>query len=151
LALREIEPERIDIRPKMSLKEYLRTITSEADLILDTFPYCGGVTTAQALWMGVPTVTLNGASAFERTAASLMTCAGLSQYVANSKPAYIQVALDALANEGDLKKLRKHARKALAETPIVDGAQFARAFEDCIAEAWSSKASEEALPDTVRS
>jgi protein O-GlcNAc transferase len=62
------------------------------DIMLDTFPYHGTTTTAEALWMGVPTVTLAGQTHVSRVGASLLQNAGLPELVARDPTEYIRIA-----------------------------------------------------------
>src|SRR6185312_10119579 len=68
------------------------------DIALDTFPYNGTTTTCEALWMGVPVVAIRGDRFVSRVGASLLTCAGLSELVAESPEGYIETAVR-LAND----------------------------------------------------
>ncbi|WP_374409391.1 tetratricopeptide repeat protein [Hydrogenophaga sp.] len=103
------------------------------DVLLDTFPYPGGTTTAEALWMGVPTLTLATPGLLGRQGQSLLHQVGLDDWVTHSDDAYVERAV-ALANdrEGTLATLR-HLRGTLRETartsPLFDAEAFARDFE----------------------
>jgi protein O-GlcNAc transferase len=111
---------------------------AEVDIILDTFPYPGGTTTCEALWMGVPTVTLAGDSLLARQGASLLTAAGLEEWVATSKVEYIAKAI-ALANDKPkLAALRAGLRQQVLASPLFDTPRFARNFEDALWGMWQS-------------
>src|SRR5690606_1511310 len=71
-----IDQGRVDLHGSMPREAYLKAF-GEIDILLDTFPYCGGTTTCEALWMGVPTVTLAGNALISRQGAGLMSAAGL--------------------------------------------------------------------------
>ena len=75
-----IEASRVTIKPPASRAEYLRA-HAEVDIILDTFPFNGGTTTSEALWMGVPTVTLAGTSMIGRQGMAMMSAVGLGDWV----------------------------------------------------------------------
>lgn len=136
LLVHDIDEERFEIRTKLPLADYLAAVTRDVDLVLDSFPYCGGVSTAQALWLGVPTLTVAGPSAFERTGASLLTAAGLQRFVATDPADFVSRGQALCRDLDGLAELRANLRGRLASTPIFDGAQIARAFEDLMYEAW---------------
>ncbi|MFC4161615.1 tetratricopeptide repeat protein [Chitinimonas lacunae] len=140
LLVHNIDEERFEIRPKLALADYLTALTSEVDMVLDSFPYCGGVSTAQALWLGVPTLTMAGPSAFERTGASLLSMAGLERFIAASPEDFVSKGQVLCRDVAGLTKLRHSLRQTLAATPLFDGAQLARAFEQLMADAWNGVA-----------
>ena len=99
------------------------------DVAVDTFPYNGTTTTVDALWMGVPVVTLAGATHASRVGASLLTAAGLGGWVAESRERFVEIAAGAAADRTALKALRRGMRERLLASPLFDGAGFARAIE----------------------
>ncbi len=98
---------------------------AEVDLILDTAPYPGGTTTCEALWMGVPTVTLAGATLLARQGASLMSAAGLADWVAHNEDDYLARAVAAANDLAGLASLRAGLRQQVAHSPLCDGKRFA--------------------------
>jgi predicted O-linked N-acetylglucosamine transferase (SPINDLY family) len=109
---------------------------AEVDLILDTFPYPGGTTTCEALWMGVPTLTLTGNTLLARQGASLLTAAGLPEWVAANEADYVDKSI-ALA--GDLPKLaalRAALRRQVLASALFDAPRFARNFEAALWGMW---------------
>jgi predicted O-linked N-acetylglucosamine transferase (SPINDLY family) len=99
------------------------------DLALDPFPYNGTTTTCEALWMGVPVVTLAGDRHAGRVGASLLHRAGLDELVAGNRDEYVSLAA-ALAMDIDrIAALRAGMRDRLSRSPLLDGARFARAVE----------------------
>jgi protein O-GlcNAc transferase len=130
-----IAPARVTMHGPVQRKEYLSAYT-EVDLILDTFPFPGGTTTCEALWMGVPTLTLAGDTFVARQGASLLTAAGLEEWVATSKEEYIAKAI-ALANDKPkLTVLRAGLRQQVLDSPLFDAPRFARNFEDALWGMW---------------
>ncbi len=97
----------------------------EVDLILDTNPYPGGTTTCEALWMGVPTVTLAGPTLLSRQGASLLSAAGLADWVAGNDDAYVARAVAAAQDLPGLAALRAGLRQRVAASPLFDGYRFA--------------------------
>ena len=107
------------------------------DIGLDTFPYNGTTTTCEALWMGVPVVTLAGDRHAARVGASLLGAAGLPELVAGTVTDYVQRAV-ALAGDGArLRHYHATLRATLAASPLTDGARFTRALEALYREAWA--------------
>jgi len=130
-----IDSERTRFYPSGTREAYLRA-HSEVDFILDTFPYTGGTTTCEALWMGVPTLTLAGETLLARQGASLLAAAGLSEWIAETEQRYIEQAL-AFANDLPyLACLRQRLRSQVLASPLFDGEQFAQNFENTLWELW---------------
>lgn len=98
----------------------------QVDFILDTFPFTGGTTTCDALWMGVPTLTLLGDTLIGRQGASLLSAAGLSDWIATSQESFIEKALFFASDIDFLKKLRAGLREQVAQSPLFDGELFAK-------------------------
>ncbi len=126
---------RVEIHGWVSREDYL-SAHAEIDMILDTFPYPGGTTTCEAMWMGVPTLTLAGDRLLARQGASLMTAAGLPVWVAQSRSEYISKAI---AFAGDLPKLsilRAGLRQQVLASPVFDAKRFARNLEEALWGMW---------------
>ena len=113
---------------------------AEIDIALDSFPYNGTTTTCEALWMGVPVVTLAGRSHVSRVGASLLRQAGLPELVASSEEEYVQKALALAADAGRRRELRKGLRARLKASPLLDATGFARSLEAAYAEMWKAYA-----------
>jgi predicted O-linked N-acetylglucosamine transferase (SPINDLY family) len=112
---------------------------AEVDLILDTFPYTGGTTTCEALWMGVPTLTLAGNSLLSRQGASLLCAAGLPEFVATDEADYIEKSRRLADNIPKLAALRSNLRKLLPDSPLFDAARFARNLETALWNMWQER------------
>jgi len=130
-----IEPERVKMHGDSSRRDYL-AVHSEIDIILDTFPYTGGTTTCEALWMGVPTLTLTGGSLLARQGASLLTAAGLNEWIAESKEEYVTKAINFARDIPKLASIRSNLRQQALSSPLYDAPRFARNFEDAMWEMW---------------
>lgn len=132
-----ITPDRIDLHRQVPREAYLAA-HAEVDLLLDTFPYPGGTTTCEALWMGVPTVTLAGDRLLARQGASLLHAAGLPGWVAHDRSDYVARAI-ALASDVDgLARLRAGLREQVRRSPLFDAASFARDLEAALWGMWSA-------------
>lgn len=137
-----INTQQIDLKGSTSRAEYLASY-SEVDILLDTFHYSGGTTTAEALWMGVPTLTLAVPSMLGRQGEALMINAGLSDWVAYTEEEYIQKAIE-WGHTNELKRqalatLRQGMREQVRVSPVFDGKQFAQEFVDAMYGMWSEK------------
>lgn len=107
---------------------------ARVDIALDSFPYHGTTTTCEAMWMGVPVVTLAGTVHRARVGASLLAAAGLPELVANSPEEFVRIAA-ALANDPErLTALRIGLRERLRTGPLGDGPAFAARFGAAVAE-----------------
>jgi predicted O-linked N-acetylglucosamine transferase (SPINDLY family) len=109
----------------------------EIDIGLDVFPYNGTFTTCEALWMGVPVVTLSGRARVSRAGASILRCAGLSAYVAGTPEQYVQFALKLAADIDGRRALRAGMREHLRSSPLLDAVRFTRGLETAYRAAWA--------------
>jgi len=111
---------------------------AEMDLALDTFPYCGTTTTCEALWMGVPVVSLSGDRHVARVGAALLSRVGLDDLVTHSRDQYIAraVALASGANRSHLTQLRHSLRFRVVSSPLVSPEPFARSIELAFRSMW---------------
>lgn len=119
-------------------EDYLRSY-EDVDLVLDTFPFTGGTTTCEALWMGVPTLTLCGQSLVARQGASLMTHAGLSEFVVQTRAQYIEWACEFAAAPADRWKRGAAIRATVQTSSVFDGNQFATQLEAAWLGMWNSR------------
>ncbi|WP_316976195.1 tetratricopeptide repeat protein [Shumkonia mesophila] len=118
------------------------------DVALDTFPYAGGLTTCEALWMGVPVVTVTGATFAGRHSTSHLSNVGLTETIAADVPGYVATAVS-LANDLDrLADLRATLRERMAASPLCDGPRFARDFEAVMRGIWQTYCAE-GRPETA--
>jgi len=130
-AARGIAPSRIDIRGYAKQPQFLATY-NDIDIALDTFPYSGGLTTCEALWMGVPVVTFPGETFAGRHATSHMSNAGLSDFVAQDRAGFEQLAISKASNLQYLARLRSELRSRVAASPLCDGPRFAKSFSNAM-------------------
>jgi len=109
---------------------------SSVDMILDTFPFTGGTTTCEALWMGVPTLTLAGNSLISRQGASLLSAAGLENWIATHHEDYINKAVYFANDIEGLANLRSKLREQVLASPLFDAPRFAKNFEKTLWQMW---------------
>lgn len=133
-----IAHERIDLRSRMSLAEYLK-LHAEVDIQLDTFPYTGGTTTCHSLWMGVPVLTCPGEKPFSRSGASILHGLGLDDWVVDSVQDYIETAVIKAADVSALQSLRSELRSRMQASPLTNGMAFTRTLEHAYRMAWNEK------------
>ena len=108
----------------------------EIDLALDTFPYNGTTTTCEALWMGVPVVTLTGNHTVSRWGLSLVAALGLEELAAKSEDEYCAIIKSLIYNHRRLKALKKGMRDRLISSPLCDARGFADAVEEAFGTMW---------------
>jgi predicted O-linked N-acetylglucosamine transferase (SPINDLY family) len=109
---------------------------NQADVALDTFPYNGVTTTCEALWMGLPVVTLYGDRPAGRECASLLTQAGHPEWIAQNQGEYVEIAKALVADPAKLAHQRLRQRGELESTPLLDAPRFSRAVEAAYRHAW---------------
>lgn len=130
-----IDPARVKMLGAVPRATYLAA-HNEVDMILDTFPYPGGTTTCEALWMGVPTLTLAGGSLLARQGASLLSAAGLKDWVAGDEAEYVAKAISLAGDIAMLSGLRAGLRQQVLASPLFDAPRFARNLEAALWEMW---------------
>ena len=106
------------------------------DIALDPFPYNGGSTTLDALWMGVPVVTLAGRSPVQRTGASVLTAAGLPDLVAQTPEQYVTTAVFLAGTLPKIPDARRNLRKTLEASPLMDEIGMVRGAESAFRDMW---------------
>lgn len=115
--------------------EHLRRY-HDIDIALDPFPYNGTTTTCDALWMGVPVVTLAGTTHVSRVGVSLLNHLGLNDWIANSEREYVEIAARWAADVQRLATLRRELRVRMAHSPLTDAATFTRHLESAYRYMW---------------
>jgi protein O-GlcNAc transferase len=110
------------------------------DIALDTYPYHGTTTTCEALWMGVPVVTLLGDRHAARVGASLLSAVGLPELIANSEEGFVRIAAGLAADRARLRAWRTPGndslRSRMAASPLCDARTFSARFQRAVREAW---------------
>lgn len=125
-----VDPDRLELcAPEESFASHLAHYGG-VDIALDVFPYNGAATTCEALWMGVPVITLAGPTHISRVGASILSHAGLDELVANSAQEYAQKALQLARDADRLRTLRAGMRERLRSSALLDARGFARSLEN---------------------
>jgi predicted O-linked N-acetylglucosamine transferase (SPINDLY family) len=108
------------------------------DIALDPFPHAGATTTLDMLYMGVPVLSLRGATAAGRLGESILTNAGLEEWLARTPEEYLQKAVRLAGDTARLANLRATLRDRLARSPLLDAPRFTRHFEHALRGAWQT-------------
>jgi predicted O-linked N-acetylglucosamine transferase (SPINDLY family) len=128
-----IDLKRVDLHGGSNRPDYLASYR-EVDIVLDTFPFPGGTTTAEALWMGVPTITISGDSLLARQGESMLRCVGLNDWVAKTKDEYVELAQSHAGELLKLSRMRSMLREISSKSPLFDAARFAENLQDAFVE-----------------
>jgi protein O-GlcNAc transferase len=131
-----IDSERIELISRTpTYREHL-AIYNRIDIALDTFPYNGTTTTFEAMWMGVPVVTLEGETHVSRVGVSLLTNVGLRDLVGKTKEHYTDITIDLANHLNTLHSLRNSLRQRMKQSPLTDIKQFTMNIEDIYRQIW---------------
>ena len=130
-----IAPGRLQIEAGVS-PERFHEMFARADIALDPFPYNGATTTLDALWNGVPVVTLAGSSCVSRAGVSMLSNCGLSELIAGSEEQYLAIARRLAEDPLTLQTLRAGLRARLLASPIMDAAGFTADLEAAYRQMW---------------
>jgi protein O-GlcNAc transferase len=131
-----IPAEVVDIYDNTLKREEHLALYNKIDLALDTFPYNGTTTTCEALWMGVPVITLEGEVHESRVGLSLLSTIGLTELVARSKEDYISKAVGLAADIEKRTYLRSNLRTLMRSSPLMDFKGFTKNLENEYRKMW---------------
>ena len=126
-AAQGIDPGRLELLGSSPHADLLAEY-NRIDLALDPFPYSGGLTTCEALWMGVPVVTCPGETFAGRHSLSHLSNVGLVETIAGSLDEYVELAVSLAGDLPRLAALRAGLRERMAASPLCDGKRFADNF-----------------------
>jgi protein O-GlcNAc transferase len=108
------------------------------DIALDTFPYNGTTTTCEAIWMGVPVITLAGNSHVSRVGVSLLSNVGLPELIAGTPDEYFKITVNLANDVKKLEALRKRLRDMMKYSPLTDAKKFTLNLETCFRKIWET-------------
>jgi len=131
-----IAPERLLLSGALASRDDHLAAYNNVDIALDTFPYSGVTTSVEALWMGVPVLSMQGDRFISRTAASIAHNAGLPGWIAADQDDYVAKAVEFTTNLERLATLRAGLRQQVLASPLFDAPRFARNFEDALWGMW---------------
>jgi protein O-GlcNAc transferase len=132
-----IDSDRIECVSPCPRRQYLE-IYHHIDIGLDTIPYNGHTTSLDALWMGVPVVTLVGNTVVGRAGLSQLTNLGLTELIVHSPEEYIQAVTSLAIDLPHLADLRRTLRSRMETSPIMDAERFARNVENAYRSVWQT-------------
>ncbi len=131
-----VHPGRLELRGVEPDYAAHLALYNQVDIALDPFPYHGTTTTCEALWMGVPVITLAGQTHVSRVGVSLLTNMGLAELIAATPDAYETIAVELAHDLPRLSSLHSSLRHRMERSPLLDAPQFAREVETVYRQAW---------------
>lgn len=146
-----IGPERVDLLGHTRTRQEHLALYARVDIGLDTFPYNGTTTTCEALWMGVPVLSLVGTRHAGRVGASLLSAAGLSDWLADAPGSFVAIAQSMAADVTGLARVRESLRGQLMESSLCDAAGFVHRLEAAMQQVWARWLDDHAAASLKRS
>ena len=131
-----VAKDRIDFLGRIPAVAGHLDLYNSVDIALDTFPYNGATTTCEALWMGVPVVTLAGDRHVSGLSKSLLAAVGMTELIAETPEAYVELATGLANDPGRLGALHRELRQRMADSPVTDERRFVSALEDAYRRMW---------------
>jgi len=141
-SLRGIARERIELRGASFHAEVLKQY-ADIDIALDPFPFTGGLTSCEALWMGVPVVTWAKSQVVSRQTFAFLSAIGMPKLAARSAEDYIRIAVELAEDRAGLDALRNGMRKRMQASPLMDVKGFASQLEDSLHHLYATIAEKE--------
>jgi predicted O-linked N-acetylglucosamine transferase (SPINDLY family) len=132
--------DRIEFMPRVAFSNYL-DLYNAVDITFDTFPYGGGTTTFDSLWMGVPVVAAVGDTPVSRSAASILAALELDDWIAPAVERFVDVAVARASDRDALRALRRDLRPRLQASPLTDLPRYTRDLEAAYRRMWLDKTS----------
>ncbi|GLI93826.1 tetratricopeptide repeat protein [Methylocystis echinoides] len=130
-----VPPERLVLEGHSTRSDYLEAY-NRVDIALDTFPFPGGATSLEGLWMGVPFITMKGDRFYSHNGEAIAATAGLFDWIANNEQEYVQKAIEISMKWDDLAGLRRALRDRVRVSPLFDAHRFSEQFERTLREIW---------------
>jgi predicted O-linked N-acetylglucosamine transferase (SPINDLY family) len=134
-AERGVDEDRLEFEGRSPYAEYLARY-QQVDVALDPFPFGGGVTTCEALWMGVPVITCPGPTFASRHSMSHLHGVGLTEMIASNHTEYVDVAVSLAHDLPRLAAIRAGLRGQMAASPLCDGQRLAAGLMRLLRQAW---------------
>ncbi|MGF7175148.1 tetratricopeptide repeat protein [Azospirillum doebereinerae] len=136
LAAEGVDPARLLTPAAVQERQHHLALYNGVDIALDPFPFCGATTSFEALWMGVPVVTLPGDSMMSRWSASLLSAIGMTELIARTPDEVVGIAAALAADPARLSALRRDLRGRMAAASFMDGRRKARQVERVYRALW---------------
>ena len=134
-AVHGIDRDRLILEGNAPFEDYLKSY-QRVDLALDPFPYNGGTVTMQALWMGVPVLTMYGYRHVARHGAGVMHTMGMPEWVAKNREDYVRRAVAHASDTRALSEVRENLRERFLTSSLCDAPSFARNLEEAFRTMW---------------
>jgi predicted O-linked N-acetylglucosamine transferase (SPINDLY family) len=134
---RGIDPARIELRGASFHADVLVQY-GDIDIALDPFPFTGGLTSCEALWMGVPVITWAQSQVVSRQTFAFLSAIGLPELAAFTSEDYVRIAVELAQDKRRLDELRNGLRTRMLDSPLMDVEAFARQLEDCFRESYTT-------------
>ena len=122
-------------KPTLKIENFFDSY-HKIDIALDPFPYNGGTTTCQALWMGIPVISLRGKQFFSRMSYSFLSNLGMGELSAQTEEEYVAIALKLTQDLNKLSQIRASLRQKMKNSPIVDATFATEQLEKAYYQAW---------------
>ena len=126
--------DRVILEPRRRSNQYV--LYNRIDIALDPFPFHGGATTLDALWMSVPVIALAGAYFTGRMGVTILSNVGLPELITQDEAAYVDLAVQLATEPAKLRAIRHNLRQRMADSRMMDFAAFARDMEDAYRGMW---------------
>jgi predicted O-linked N-acetylglucosamine transferase (SPINDLY family) len=136
-AMAGVDHSRVEFVGRLPMGEYFRQY-QRIDIALDPTPWPGGTTTCDALWMGVPVVSMMGKTAVSRGGLSILSQIGHPELVARDPAQYVHIATSLAQDKLRLAEFRQTLREAMLRSPLMDAIGFTRDFESILRAMWRS-------------
>jgi len=130
-----VTEDRVDFVEVQPRKQYIESY-HRMDVMLDSFPYNGHTTSLDAMWMGVPVVSLAGEQIVSRAGLSQLSNLGLPELVAFTEEEYVNIAVELARDIPRLEALRVTLRSRMEASVLMDGERFARGIEGAYRTMW---------------
>jgi protein O-GlcNAc transferase len=130
-----VPPERLELHERLPVEEFYR-LSKAVDIALDPFPYNGTTTTCEALWMGLPVITLIGETSVSRSGYAILKTVGLEEFCAKDEAEYARLAVELARDLPRLDALRRGMRARIEASPLRDEEGLARDVEAAYRTMW---------------
>ena len=145
-AARGIAAERLELVAWTTTRTEFLKLFDRMDIALDPFPYNGGTTTCETLWMGIPVLTLPGEGIVARIGLSILSACGMPEFVAHTEEEYVRLAAGLAADLPRLADLRATLRVRMKASAFMDGPRFAKNMEHAYREMWRAWCAKKTAP-----
>lgn len=142
-----VVPERIELRGRSSHSKMLEEY-GDIDVLLDPYPFSGGISSLEALWQGLPIVTLSTAHPMSRQTQGFLNALGRSEWVTSNEEDYRAIAVDLASDPERLVSARHEQRSRMRDSTLCDGPRFARHFELALRTMWRTWCDQQSQKDS---